>query len=438
MNSFRFSLPLRRARGACLASGAALSLALAASAQQATATAGQDPSTASQDQRLDRVEAENAELRRRIDLVAEDLEGLRLTDIIQPLGTGAKGMGPAASKVYGIDHGLSIGGYGEVFARHDDSGTDTADALRGVLYFGYRFDEHWVLNTEIEIEHANEAFLEFAYLDYLSTPGFNVRAGLLLAPMGFLNEMHEPTTFFGVARPGIETVIMPSTFRENGAGIHGELGDFVYRAYVLNGFDAAGFTDAGLRGGRQKGSTVLAEDWAVTGRLDWMGLPGTTLGASTWVGDSGQGQVAGGDVGTTILEGHAEWRWRGLRTRFLYTQAELDDVAALNADLGLTGSDSIGEELNGWYAEAAYDVMGWLKPTTKQQLSPFVRWETYDTQAEVPAGFVDDPANDVEILTVGLDWKPIPSVVFKTDVMEIEDAAGGDSTRFNIGLGYVF
>lgn len=416
---------------------AAALLCLAASAQESAGG-----STSQDAARLDKLEAEQAELERRIDLVAGDVEGLRLGEVLAPLGEGYRGMGPAASKVYGLDQGLSIGGYGEVFARFDDEGTDIADALRGVFYIGYRFDEKWLLNTEIELEHADEAFLEFAYVDYLATPGFNVRAGLLLAPMGFLNELHEPTTFFGVARPGVETVILPSTFRENGAGAHGELGDFVYRAYVLNGFNAEGFTDTGLRGGRQKGSQALSEDWAVTARLDWMGLPGTTLGASTWLGDSGQDQVAGGDVGTAILEGHAEWRWRGWRARFLYAQAELDDVAALNAHLVskgvFTGTESVGEKLEGWYAEAAYDVMGWLSPGSKQSLSPFVRWETYDTQAEVPAGFASDPANDDEILTVGLDWKPLPHVVFKADVMALEDGAGNDSTRVNIGMGYVF
>ncbi|HVS18800.1 MAG TPA: hypothetical protein VMT18_09400, partial [Planctomycetota bacterium] len=220
---------------------------------------------------MDRLEEENAELRRRIDLVAEDVESMRLSDVITPVGESYRGMGPAASKIYFTQQGLSIGGYGEVFARFDDAGTDSADALRGIVYIGYRFSDKWLLNTEIELEHADEAFLEFAYVDYLAQPAFNVRAGLLLAPMGFLNELHEPTTFFGVARPGVETVILPTTFRENGAGVHGELGDFIYRAYVLNGFDAEGFSAGGLRGGRQKGSQTLAEDWAVTGRLDWMG-----------------------------------------------------------------------------------------------------------------------------------------------------------------------
>src|SRR6187402_1808644 len=134
-------------RAAALAVGPLL--CLSAFAQEPVADAGQD------DARLDKLEAEQAELERRIDLVAEDVEGLRLGEVLTTLGEGYQGMGPAASKVYGLDQGLTIGGYGEVFARFDDEGTDTADALRGVFYFGYRFDEKWLLNTEIELEHAD-------------------------------------------------------------------------------------------------------------------------------------------------------------------------------------------------------------------------------------------------------------------------------------------
>jgi hypothetical protein len=413
--------------------------AASARAQEGSSTEPQ----ASTQERLAELERQNAELERRIDVVAGELEGLSLAEVIRPLGDGRPGLGPAASKVYGIDQGVSIGGYGEFLYenRDADGSSDQADALRAVLYFGYRFDEKWLLNTEIEFEHGgDETGVEFAYLDYLATPAFNVRAGLLLVPMGFVNELHEPTTFLSAKRPGIETAILPSTWREIGAGVHGELGDFVYRGYLLNGFDATGFSAEGLRGGRQKGSKALAEDFALTARLDWMGVPGLTLGGSGWIGDSGQDQVDGGDVGTTIWEGHAEWRWRGFRARGLYTQAQLDDVAELNNTLTLTGTESVGEELNGWYAELGYDLFSWLRPGSGQELVPFVRYETFDTQAEVPSGsdFASDPANDVEILTAGLNWKPIPGIVVKLDWMDIDNDAGTGSNQVNVALGYVF
>jgi hypothetical protein len=414
-------------------------LSHSASAQQPTQPPAQQG--AASEQRLEQVEAQNRELERRIDLLAEELQGFSLSEVIGPLGEGRPGLGPAASKVYGIEHGVSLGGYGEFLYQNveSDSGEDTIDALRAVLYVGYRFDERWLLNSEIEFEHGGEETgVEFAYLDYLASDAFNVRAGLLLIPMGFLNELHEPTTFFSARRPEIESRILPSTWREVGAGAHGEFGDFIYRTYFVNGFDATGFSDAGLRDGRQNGSEALAEDFAATGRLDWMGLSGTTLGVSGYFGDSGQDQVPDADVGTAIWEAHAEWKWRGLRARGLLTQASLDDVEELNDELGLAGDESVGEELAGWYAELGYDVLSWLRPGGEAELIPFVRFETFDTQDEVPSGFASNPANEVDVLTFGIDWKPIPGIVVKADYMDLEDGNDDGSHQFNLSLGYVF
>jgi hypothetical protein len=436
-----------------LAATALLCCAAADAAAQATqnpppsaqsSAALSDPAAA---QRLERLERENDELRRRMDLLAGEVERFSLGEIVPPVGASEHGLGPAASKVYGVQQGLSIGGYGEGlyqnFDSDNDSGgdagkSDEADFLRGVLYFGYKFDERWVLNTEIEIEHADEIFLEFAYLDYLASPSLNLRGGLVLAPMGFLNEMHEPTTFLSARRPGVETVIIPSTWRENGVGVHGELGDFVYRSYIMNGFNGEGFTAGGLRGGRQKGSQALAEDIAWTGRVDWVGVPGLTLGASAYFGDSGQDKIAGADVGTSIVEAHVEWKWRGWHARALAAQAELDDVAELNALKGVVGDDSVGERLDGWYAELGYDLMALIAPSSSQSLTPFVRFETYDTQAEVPTGFASDPANDVDVTTIGVAWKPIEQLVFKLDYQDVDNEADTGVDQFNVALGYVF
>ncbi len=426
--------PLR----AVLATWTAVLAPTVALAQEAT-----PPQEPTQAERLAELERENAELARRMDLLAAEIERWSLADLIPPLLPGEPGLGPAAAKVYGLEQGLAIGGYGEMlYQNHQPSSAepDEIDLLRAVLYVGYRFDEHWLLNTEIEYEHGGEEVgVEFSYLDYLHQPELNARAGLLLVPMGFLNELHEPTTFLSALRPGIERVILPTTWREVGAGLHGELGDFVYRVYGLGGLDALGFSaDQGLRGGRQNGSEALAEDFALTGRLDWMGIGGLTLGTSAWTGDSGQDQLPGGDVGTTILEGHAEWRWRGWQARALLARADLDDIAELNAALGFTGADSVGEVMAGGYVELGYDLLSWLAPESGQSLVPFARWETYDTQAEVPAGFSSDPANDVEILTVGLDWRPIDSIVLKLDCM---DVSNGDDTavdQWNVSLGYIF
>ena len=213
----RRALPSGLVRGLALAVGC---LAVAAPAK-----ALQDSQI---EERLMKVEDENAELKRRVQALTDDFEGFMLPDVVPSIGDhGIYGLGPAASKIYQQEQGLSIGGYGEAIYSNEQGGTSTFDFLRGVLYFGYRFNEDWIFNSEIEFEHAStgengEVSLEFAYLDRLLEEQYNLRMGLLLLPVGFLNELHEPTTFLSAQRPDTERLLLPSTWRENGAGLFGE------------------------------------------------------------------------------------------------------------------------------------------------------------------------------------------------------------------------
>ncbi len=390
-----------------------------------------------------------AEIERRLEVLAGEIETMKIGEAAVAADQSEHGFGPAASKIYRTDRGLSVGGYGELLyqnfdgARDDGTAsgrTDTFDLLRGVLYFGYKWNDRWLLNTEIEYEHAGgEVSVEFAYVDYLWRPEAVLRAGLLLVPMGFINELHEPTVFLGANRPDVERLIIPTTWRENGFGLFGEAGPVSYRTYVVNGFRGAGFTAAGLRGGRQKGNQAKAEDFAWVGRLDFTGVPGLLVGGSAYVGGSGQdletSQGEGISIGTSLIEGHLEWRWRGLEFRALGVQAELDDVAELNRALGLTGNQSVGEKLEGYYLQLGYDV---LAGRGDRALIPYARWETYNTQDEVPAGFRANPANDVEVLTLGLAFKPIEQLILKIDHQNYDNAAGTGVDQLNVLLGYVF
>jgi hypothetical protein len=401
-------------------------------------------------------EARLAELERRVDLVAGELEKLRLGEAMPAADTIEHGLGPAASKIYRTQQGLSIGGYGEMLyegadsTRDDGAGSgrvDQVDFLRAIVYFGYKFNDRLLFNSEIEWEHAKtgagnpgEVAVEFAYLDYLWRPQANLRGGLLLVPMGFLNELHEPTVFLGARRPGVESAILPSTWRENGFGLFGDLGPWSYRTYVVNGLDAGRFAAGGLRNGRQNGARAKAQDFAWVGRFDYTGLPGLLAGGSLYVGDSGQGlSVAGKEIaaGTRILELHGEWRGRGLELRGLWARADLDDVATLNRALGLSGGASVGERLSGGYLQAGYDLFS-LWRHGPQALVPYARWEAYDTQEEVPAGFARNPANDIQSLTLGLAYRPIDQVILKLDYQDLDNGARTGVDQINLALGYIF
>ena len=207
------------------------------------------------------------ELRRRIEVLAAEVEQLRSGETPEIALSDERrrslGLAPSAAATYRrASEGVSFAGYGEMllenFNSENESGAGSApttrlDFLRAILYAGYRFNDKFLFNSEIEVEHANEILVEFAYLDYLVNDHLTVRGGMLLLPLGLVNEFHEPTVFLGAKRPDTEQRILPTTWRENGAGVLGSAGIVNFRAYVTNGLRGAAFTSAGLRGGRQRG-----------------------------------------------------------------------------------------------------------------------------------------------------------------------------------------
>lgn len=397
------------------------------------------------------------ELRRQIDVLGQEIEALktRQTDTAVVADTAQRGLGPAASKVYRVDHGISFGGYGEMlyenYAGSNDAGArttskDKVDMLRGVLYTGYKYNDRVLLNSEIEFEHANtasggEASVEFAYLDLLATENIGIRTGLLLVPMGLVNELHEPTNYLTARRSNLESAIIPTTWREMGAGVFGEQGPVSWRAYAVNSIRGDRFTAGGLRGGRQKGANALIEDIALTGRVDYTPFAGTTVGGAFFTGNTGQGsQVSGRTVegNLTIFDLHGTAQFRGATIRALWAQATLDDAAQLNALNGLTGNRSVGEKLGGWYVEAGYDVSSLLPRFGEAALTPYFRYEQLDTQRRVPAGFARNPVSEQTIFTIGLQFRPMPQTVIKADYQDSGNEAGTGLDQWNIGIGYIF
>ena len=111
------------------------------------------------------------------------------------------------------------------------------------------------------------------------------------------------------------------------------------------------------------------------------------------------------------------------------------DFGLTYAANGFVGAESVGEEMLGYYFEAGYDVLSVLVPDTGAALSPYVRYESVDTQVEVPAGFSSDPANDFDVMTIGLHFAPIPGIAIKLDYADYD---GGGSDRLNFSVGYAF
>ena len=207
---------------------------------------------------------------------------------------------PAAAQTTGADPGFPstgpLSGYMDFHLNKPDGEPAVIDFHRFVLLLSHAFSPRLRFVGELDLEHAfvegleesGELELEQAYVDFLLSRRVNIRAGMVLVPIGIINERHEPPVYNGVERPFVDTVIIPSTWFEAGAGVHGTLGrGFRYRAYALAPLNALEFSaDEGIRGGRQKGSQADVRNVAFAGRLEYLGLRNLTLGASVWTGES--------------------------------------------------------------------------------------------------------------------------------------------------------
>lgn len=417
-----------------------------------------------------------AELERKLDVLAEEVETLKLGAAADTtkLPAPRAGLGPAAARVYGVRSGVSIGGYGEMlyenFDRRRQNGAlagrqDRVDFLRQVFYVGYKFSDELLFNSEVEFEHAGvkdeaevavdpatgegsaelsgEAGIEFAYVEWTRWPWLAARAGMLLVPLGFVNELHEPPVFLGARRPDVEQRIIPTTWRANGVELVGESANGLsYRAALTEGLDAARFSAAGgIRDGRQSGGRARATKPAVSARLDWTSRSGLLVGGALYAGDSWQGPQPAGvrlSARVTITEAHARLEWQGFEARALYAAGTLNRPEVVSDALGLTGRDRLGRRFSGGYVEGAFDVLARLAPGTRYGLLPYVRYEDWDTQQGVAAPGIEDPANHRTQLTLGGAFKPHPSVVVKLDRQQRRNAARTEVSQWNAALGYLF
>lgn len=346
----------------------------------------------------------------------------------------------------------SVGGYGEVHYTNR-SGPNTpgmANVARFVVYLAHSFSERLAFRSELEVEDAKveggeaggEVALEQIYLDYRFSPAFTLRAGLVLPPIGIVNEFHEPPTFNGVARPSFDREVIPTTWREIGLGAVGVLpgsSGLSYRVYLVNGLKASGFDAvAGIRGGRQEGKEATFANPSLTGRLEWA-RPGLRIGGSFWYGGSANQDPALGTGSFTnavaLVAADARYDLGPLMFRGVLANISIADADAINAAYG----GQVGSRIAGGYVEGAYNVLSTLAPASAQQLNAFLRYENYNTQAGVPAGVTVDESLARRITTVGLSYKPVYNVVFKGDYQLQRNKSGlGESEVASLGVGYQF
>lgn len=326
------------------------------------------------------------------------------------------------------------------------------DVHRLVTLFGYQFGRNTQFVSEIEVEHVKEIFVEQAFVKHRLTKGISVRAGLMLVPMGFVNEMHEPTFFYSVERPLLDKVIIPTTWREIGIGISGLINDLdlKYQLYLFNnplGYDNGAQVEGskGFRSARQKGAeSVISALPGLSGQIEYYGIDNFKLGLSAYHGKTNttlinefpeisietEELIDSSTVTMTMATVHTSFNVSQWTLRGQYTFANYANTLAYNE----FGDSDVPEMMHGLYFVAAYDLLKSQNIT----LEPFFRFSHLNNHLRVNESVQKNTALSQNIYTMGVNYKPHPGVVFKLDYQFYNKGDDSRFRQFNAGIGVWF
>jgi hypothetical protein len=399
--------------------------------------------------------------------VPPDTAQIKPTPVLSPATAAAAApMQPEASASAGLSRWdrVSLWGYGEIYFTRPlkDSSQSQADLARAVFGIGYQFNDTTRFNSEFEVEHAIASAddvgameVEQFFLEHDFNRTWSGQAGLFLMPVGLLNEHHEPTNFYGVQRNFVETLIIPTTWREGGLAV---------KAKTENGFEVTGGITTGLnlskwefspatplytnalmmansgiapmQATHQELSLANAQKLSGFGSVNYTGIPGLLLGGSLFSGGVVQAVPDIPNQQATLWEIHGRWTPGKFDLAALYAHGYFTNTAQANA-LNPNATNPLPASFYGYYLQAAY--LAWQH--NEMQLKPFVRWERYNMASSyagvtwtVPTA--GNPQSNDYVGTIGVNYYLTPDVVFKADYQHFQN--NSDFTRIDLGMGLVF
>lgn len=327
---------------------------------------------------------------------------------------------------------VSIGGYGELHYNNLQSDfedeTRELDFHRMVLFFGYEFNSKMRFVTEFEIEHIiasqserGAVELEQAFVEFDLNDRMQLQTGVMLVPIGIINETHEPPTFYGVERPVVEVEIIPTTWWSAGVKFnHSFTNGFKYEVMFSEGLfgeDPEQITTGtvpdpfDLRAAKQKSSFATAYDFATTVKASYVGIPGLELAAYAQYQPDLDQSADRNYAGQAILSGgHVIYNYGPIETRALYTRW----------DLGGQAAEEAGRDVQeGGYLEVSWKAF--------EDIGFFVRQSEWSNFTDLNESQTD----------IGVNYWVHPDIVFKAQAQMQNDDAG-DEDGFSLGFGYQF
>ncbi len=295
--------------------------------------------------------------------------------------------------------GTFIGGYidHELFWNKKKK---TFDQHRFIPFIHGAVSDRIHVMAEIEFEHGGlvkgkgdtdgEIKLEFATLDISFSEAFNYRGGVVLAPLGLFNLIHDSPLNDLTNRPLVNRQIIPTTLSEAGMGFFGilypsEAALLGYEIYLVNGFNEK--AAVGTRSGRGSHKSDNNEGKSLVGRLNYSPFLGLDLGASFHWGAYDDAE----EENLTILALDGSYNRGPFDLKGEFAQATVGGVP--------------NDNRSGYYAQVGYHFL----PGVLEQFpnSIFTATLRYD--------FIDLDTSDETRYTFGLNFRPEEETALKLD-----------------------
>jgi hypothetical protein len=378
-----------------------------------------------------------------------------------PLSFGATGSGRLVyAKPFVAAPKAIVGGYMDIQYRAQrkasiengyGGGTNGFDQQRFVPFIYADITEHVKFASELEIEHGiretsdNEISLEFAHIDYLVNEPVNIRAGILLIPIGKFNLLHDSPLNDLTDRPLVSQFLIPTTMSETGAGFYGTFypgrtSKLDYEFYVTTG--PCGYNNdgsprvneaSGTKNSRQRKCPSddgfdINNGKAVSGRVAFSPMLGVEVAGSSYYGN--QSPTSYNPLSITALDwtlqrgpfeviGEAAWAYARVNSRAIPgNQIGFTPGSLLTGMGGNSGPGIPPQRMMGYYIQGNYHFM----PAFLTKLSPrrfgegstftaVIRYDRVDTNLDNSNG--TGGFGNLEQISFGLNYRPIEDTVFK-------------------------
>ena len=312
----------------------------------------------------------------------------------------------------------AIGGYAEAHARwkQTDGLKDEAgfEAKRFNLFASTRVSDFVRLGAELEFEDGGkEIKLEYAAIDFLVHPLFNLRGGMILSPLGRFNLSHDSPLNEFTDRPLVSEGVLGVALSEPGFGALGQVGvgrrgRVTYELYATNGFHDGLITNAeeGTRIPLGRGNFEDNNGTpAVVGRLAMSPDVGHEFGISGHHGAYNVFNLEGTPVDerrdVSILVADAETRLLGVQLSGEIAMARID------VSPGLRGIYATKQ--HGWYFEGVREFgRGLLRTMPESAFAVKARWDYVDFDADLQG-------RSAAQVTFGANFRPTQESVLKFD-----------------------